>query len=267
MSHAPWSAWIDDLVTGELADARRAELEAHLGTCEACRAELEALRSMRAAARALSGRAPVPAALQMRVRRSLAAAAPAPRRALAVWLGVAATLAVAFGGLWLARPLPPGPPVGAAAPPALAAWPAAAFADYRSLRVRRLPLDLATSDKAAVERHLAGRVPFRPRVIDLRMMGYTIEGGGLRSILGREGTLVAYRGREGRLVLCLMLAGRVEDLPPPADTRDHRGFSFRTYREGDLTAVIWQERDILCALVSDAPSESVLALAFEKAIA
>lgn len=44
---------LDDLLDGRLDDARRSELNAHLGECDACRAELESAVGLRAAAREL----------------------------------------------------------------------------------------------------------------------------------------------------------------------------------------------------------------------
>jgi len=51
VSHARRSEQIDDLVSGELADADREELERHLSSCEACQAELGALQDLRGATR------------------------------------------------------------------------------------------------------------------------------------------------------------------------------------------------------------------------
>ena len=42
----PFSGWLAAYYDGELADARRAELEAHLPTCASCRQELAALQSL-----------------------------------------------------------------------------------------------------------------------------------------------------------------------------------------------------------------------------
>lgn len=44
---------LDDLLDGRLDDAQRSELNAHLGECDACRAELESAVGLRAAAREL----------------------------------------------------------------------------------------------------------------------------------------------------------------------------------------------------------------------
>jgi len=54
-----------ELLYGELPPDRRAEVQAHVAGCEACRAELRALESTRALARgALAADAPPPRARQ-----------------------------------------------------------------------------------------------------------------------------------------------------------------------------------------------------------
>ncbi|MGH7151616.1 MAG: anti-sigma factor family protein, partial [Planctomycetota bacterium] len=66
------------LLDGELRETRAREVEAHLGTCPGCRAEVERLRGADAAVR-LAGAQAVPSTLRARVLE--AARVPAsPRR-------------------------------------------------------------------------------------------------------------------------------------------------------------------------------------------
>jgi anti-sigma factor RsiW len=85
------TAWVDDA----LPPARRAEVEGHLATCAACRDQEAFERGLRARLRTLP--APeMPAGLEARARRR---ALRPPRRALPVWLGVAAGLFLV--GFWV----------------------------------------------------------------------------------------------------------------------------------------------------------------------
>jgi anti-sigma factor RsiW len=104
-------------------------------------------------------------------------------------------------------------------------------------------------------------------VIDLRMMELTLVGGRVHELEGRPSALYAYRGPEGQVVLCQMLPGTLEELPPPDRTHEERGFTFQVYERDDLSAVFWLEGEVLCVLVSDLPAVELLGLAREKAMA
>ena len=91
---------LSDYVDGALDPGARAEVAAHLDTCDACRALVRDLARIRTAARGLGPIAP-PAAVWAR----LEAARPSPRRqARTQWLGLAAVLVlVSVGAGELAR--------------------------------------------------------------------------------------------------------------------------------------------------------------------
>ena len=99
------------------------------------------------------------------------------------------------------------------------------------------------------------------------MMEYGLIGGRVHELQGRPTALYVYRGPDGRVVLCQMLLGALEELPPADETYEERGFTFRVYRRGGRPAVFWLEGQVLCILVSDMPSPELLALAREKAMA
>ena len=99
------------------------------------------------------------------------------------------------------------------------------------------------------------------------MMDFTLVGGRVHELLGRKGALYAYRGPNGHIVLCQMLPGTLDELPPPDRVLDERGFTFQVYERGDATAVFWLEGLVLCVLVSDMPAPELLALARQKAMA
>ena len=262
MSHARWSEQIDDLVSGELSEDRRVELEAHLSSCEACQAELDALRALRGATRRLAATPDPPATLEAETRARLDAGsaqgtrAP-PLRSVRPWPWLAAAVALLFlvvGAWWLRAP-------------SSEDLPTAAVASYRLHRAGQLPHAIETPDEGVLERFFERQLDFPARVIDLRMMELTLVGGRVHELQGRPSALYAYRGPEGRVVLCQMLPGTLEELPPPDQALEDRGFTFRIYRRGDLTAVFWLEGAVLCVLVSDMPTPDLVALAREKAMA
>src|SRR2546427_8170509 len=82
---------------------------------------------------------------------------------------------------------------------------------------------------------------------------------------GRPSALFAYRGPEGRDLVCQMYEGRLEELPRSDDVREHNGITFQVYRAGRLTVVFWQEGAVVCVLASDAEAETVIQLAYAKA--
>jgi hypothetical protein len=63
-----------------------------------------------------------------------------------------------------------------------------------------------------------------------------------------------------------MYTGRTEELPRDAERVEHGGITFFVYHREGSTQVFWQEGSVTCVLVSDAPSEEVLALSFAKAM-
>lgn len=254
MSHAPWSEWIDDLVSGELPDERRGELGGHLESCEACRADLDALQALRTATRGLADRVDPPSGLEGEVRARLQPGRASPPLESA-WLAVATAVVVAVGVLtWLRAP-------------GVADLPGATLESFRRHSQGELPLALTTPDEGVLERFFDGTLGFRARVIDLRMMEYGLQGGRVHEILGRPSALYAYQGPDGRTVLCQMLPGSLEELPKPDEVHEERGFTFQAYRREGLTAVFWVEGAILCVLVSDIPGPALLTLAREKAMA
>jgi anti-sigma factor RsiW len=146
--------------------------------------------------------------------------------------------------------------------PAQAARDFVAVAENGSLALER------RTDRAADLEAFFAEAPNAPRVrvIDLGMMGFTLEGGRRHVIGGVPSALYVYRGTDGQRLACQMFEGRLEDLPPTADLRENNGFMFRVYRDGDVSMVFWQEGDLVCVLVSRLPVEEVVALAFAKAM-
>lgn len=255
---------IQEFLDGRLEASARAMLEAHLQACELCRRELEALRFAKRFAREQFAPSPLPSGLEAR----LLAALDEEDRQL--------TEKPASANLWSRRDRP-----------VLAygfllllavvlvlnyfikspALPAEVASDFSSVKSGNLAVPFETSDVKAMERYFADHgVPFATRVFDLGMMNYRLAGGRVHHLVNRKSALFVYRGDGNKLLVCQMYPGNVSELPPAAEVRQERGFTFHIYRQSGLTAVFWQERDITCVLVSDINAEEVVQLAVAKAM-
>lgn len=255
---------LQDFLDDRLDAARQAEVRAHLQACPQCRGELEALRWVRDTALKRLPAEPVPPEVAGRIagaldeadRQSRPAAAASVRPQWRKWAGagVAALLAAAAVVLViLSRSRPDLPEVVGRD-----------FAEYSS---GGLALDLRSSDGKAVESLFAARgIDFRTRVFDLGMMQYQLVGGRVHRLGSRPSALFAYRGPEGRDLVCQMYEGRLDALPRPDTVRSQDGIRFQVYRLGKLTLVFWQEGTVVCVLASDAEPESVIRLAYAKAV-
>src|SRR6059036_1258598 len=253
-------ATLQDFLDGRLDDTRQVEVRAHLYGCPQCRGELEALRWVRdVALKQLPGEE-VPPGLADRVTAALDAADGRTRPAANwtirqwwQWATAGALLAAAVLALLLvARPR--------------ADLVDAVTRDFAAYSSGTLALDLRSSDGTAVESLYArGGIDFRTRVFDLGMMQYRLVGGRIHRLRGRPSALFAYRGPEGRDLVCQMYEGRLAELPRSDDVREHDGITFQVYHAGRLTLVFWQEGAVVCVLVSDTDSEAVIQLAYAKA--
>jgi anti-sigma factor RsiW len=254
-------ARLQDFLDGRLDEARQAEVRAHLEGCPRCRHELEVLRWVRdVALKQLPGEE-VPAALAERVAAGLDAADQRARPAVSP----------AFGRRW--RRWAGAAALVAAALVLLLAWPPradladAVASDFRAYSSGDLALDLRSSNGEAIESLFVARgIDFPTRVFDLGMMQYQLVGGRIHRLRDRASALFAYRGPEGRDLVCQMYQGRLADLPRPDEVREHDGIRFQVYRTGELTLVFWQEGAVVCVLASDAESEAVIQLAYAKAV-
>jgi anti-sigma factor RsiW len=253
---------VQDAVAGRLDEAQRAVLDAHLATCERCRRELAALRWTRVQL-ASSVEAPpdivedLRAALDAEDDRARDGGRPAPPRVglrSAVLLGIG-TAAALVAIVWVANRS------------AAATAPVEAAAIFRAISSGATTFEVRTADPVALEsRFRNARLPFAARVFDFAMMRYALVGGGLQQFQGRDSALFAYRSDDGRLLVCQMYVGDIDELPAPTERRRQNDIEFLVYRSGELTIVFWDEGDVLCVLVADGDAEAAIRLAFAKAI-
>lgn len=250
------------LLDGRLTPERGAAVEAHLASCRRCQRELDALRRVKATVRENLPEHAVPPEVIARVSAALAGEAGREvgrreRTARIRWSGVILALSVAAAAALLVvlAPRSRSDPVEGAA------------RDFASYRAARLALQLETHDARALEGFFAGsRLPFATRVFDFGMMGYGLAGGRVHRLAGQRSALFAYENGDGRRVICEMYEGRLTELPPGAERRQHDGIRFRVYRTAGVTLVFWQEGSVVCVLATDGDPEAAVQLAYAKAI-
>lgn len=253
---------IQDLLDNRLDAATRAEVEQHIESCTQCRREFEALRWTKSFAAQQFVAKAAPSELRENVLRALEADAGSARtitrlpgfqtRKLKPILAWAAAL-VALGILALILI------------PKQRTLPQLVARDFRSYQNQKLTPELNTPDVKKMETFFAGRVPFAPHVYDLSAKNYPLVGGRVQDLQSQHTEWVVYRGPNKQDLVCQMYVGNVSELPTGSVEREHRGKKFYVYDVKGVTMVFWQDRKVVCVLISDMPTESVVQLAFAKA--
>ena len=247
-------ATLQDVLDGRLDAERLAGARAHLDGCPQCRAELDALRWVRDVALQRLPGVDVPPGLATRITADRDAADEGTRRRWMRWAGAGALIAAAIAALLLFSPT-------------RSDLPNVVARDYTAFTNGRLVLGIRSPDGAAIERFFIREgIAFPTSVFDLGMMQYELVGGRVHRLHDRPSALFAYRGPDGRALVCQMYEGRLADLPRTNDVREHQGVVFQVYRAGNLTLVFWQDGSVVCVLASDGDSEAVIQLAYAKAV-
>ncbi len=250
---------LQDLLEGRLDEPRRSHIAAHVADCARCQRELDALRWVKAETPKHFGEADLPAELLSRVRTALDAADAESRRPAGLWRSRRSWITAGLAAAVLLIVFFPGHKT-----PSLPSAVAADFHAYASATVR---LEIESAEPHVVEAYFTRNgIAFPTRVFDLGMMQYHLVGGRVHRLNGRTSALFAYRGPGNSALVCQMYEGRVAELPPTDDVRQHKGITFYVHRSERLTLVFWQEGDVVCVLASDAAPEDVVQLAFAKAV-
>ncbi|MGH9360550.1 MAG: anti-sigma factor family protein, partial [Thermoanaerobaculia bacterium] len=209
---------LQELLDGRLPPEERSAVEAHIAGCARCGRLRLSLERSRAALRSappgedasdklLRGR--VLAALEAEDRARGASVAPAHlagRRLRLAW-SLAAAVVLAVGALLWFAPWAPG---GRRFDPVREIE-----AEFGRLGAGEVAIELAAAAPDELERRFAASgLPFRPRVLDLGMMGFAIAGGRIGRVEGEPSAMMVYRGEDrDDLLVCAMYRGRLADLP------------------------------------------------------
>lgn len=262
---------LHEAADGRLDAGARAALDRHLAECDACRAELEAIRWTKAQVAAARAEVPAPAELDTVLQRVMATerglapdAGPIPpvgestraRRPAWRWAVAATGLAAALLLMVWALPRLFSTDV-----------PAQVASRYQALRAGTLTLGLLTDDVAEIDGWFRQTgLPFDARVFDLGMMRYRAVGGQVVDIDGRPSALFVYRGPDSQSLVCQMYEGRTAELPTPARRVSYNDIDFLVYERDGLTLVFWQEGKLVCVLTGEGDPKAVIDLAFAKAM-
>src|SRR5262249_7288324 len=158
-------------------------VQAHLDTCNQCRAEFEQLQYAREAARRLAAvRAPADLAAAIgarvdRVRSEWQHTQRWSRRRVLAWGSAAAAAALVVAYVSVREDAP-----------------TSAVRIFGSMRAGATTLDLTTAQPVELERFFNSRLPFNSKVYDLGMMNYQLHGGRVVRIAARATALSVYSG-------------------------------------------------------------------------
>jgi anti-sigma factor RsiW len=254
---------IQDLLDNRLDATTRAKVERHVEACAECRHEFEAVRWTKAFVAKQFGAKAAPSELRENILRALEADAGTARtitfrpgfkmRKLKPVVAWAAAL-VALGILALVLI------------PKHRSLPEVVARDFRTYQNQKLTPKLNTPDVKKMEAFFAEQgLPFTPHVYDLSAKNYQLVGGQMQYLRGQRTEWVVYRGPKNQALVCQMYVGNVSELPVGSVEREHRGKKFHVYQVNGVTMVFWQDRKVVCVLISDMPAENVVQLAFAKA--
>ena len=212
---------------GELDASRSAEFERHLEGCRECAKALEVEESLRSALRrsSLCERAPVSLRQKIRAELDKATATPVARRIpFWRWAAVAASILVVATISWYAWPR-----LGTTKSPEGAPFTAAELIDahIRSLQPGHLT-DVASTDQHTVKPWFNGKLDFAPPVKDFADDGFSLVGGRLDVLGGRNVAVLVYARRK-HLINVFVLPTKEPDTPihPPGLRQGYQWLHWR----------------------------------------
>ncbi|HET7584870.1 MAG TPA: anti-sigma factor [Gemmatimonadaceae bacterium] len=234
-------AMLHALADGELSQAERERVEAHVAECASCRSELDGIDALHAAVEERLPRHDAPAELRARVKSMVRHADDAPRLRATVprwqmrawrWGAIAATalLAVAVGhGLYLrARLIAP---------------QEVALQEVVSNHVRALMpghlYDVQSTDEHNVKPWFAGRLDFSPDVPDLSAAGFPLLGARVDYVTSHPAAALVY-GRRHHVINVLSWRGQAPSGSPEEFDRN----GYHVVRWGRDGTVYWATSDL-----------------------
>lgn len=205
---------------GELDAERAAAVERHARACAACREELDSAQRLSLAVRESASYHLADDALRARVRAAVGARSPKtapaaarPSRWTAAWSAFGGAAVAFAAAALLLRPFP--------------ARDEPLDAHLRSLRSAAL-VDVVSTDKHTVKPWFAGKLDFTPPVADPKDAGFSLEGGRVDYLDGREVAALVYKRRKH---LITVFVWPQEGEVPPAASRA-RGYNLLLWRRG-----------------------------------
>jgi anti-sigma factor RsiW len=229
------------LIDGELDASHASDVEAHVTTCAACAAKLDAFRAMHQALAKASLKETAPSALRHRIE----AAMPSPTTPVTAPRKFFQPSRRAFFG---------GVAVGTALSAAVAASLVLSVvrndkeqtianevvsAHIRSLQAGHLT-DVETSDQHTVKPWFNGKLDVAPPVIDLTAQGFTLLGGRMDYIDGEPAASVVYR--RGNHIINLFVARHLGVRRTGVQSNAVQGYNVRSWSEQGLD--YWAVSDI-----------------------
>ena len=256
MECAELSSLLPAFADGEIVDAEREEVEAHLASCEPCREAVEAARRFRSFLKEKAAPSRASDLLRARIRQDVARERSAEQaKRFGAYLGVAAGLAVVASGGWV---------LAGAGP---AARPEALVADAVDKHARALPVEV-TPAAGDVDAWFQGKVDFHVQVPRFRSANAPrLVGARLANVSDRQAAYVVYGkgdadGARGRRMTVLVYPG--EDVELPSGRRAQvNGRDVVLANQKGYNVALWSRRGVVYSLVSDLDERDVLELVSE----
>jgi len=234
----------------ELDAASVGELEAHLGSCAACRTELAALEHVRSSVRA-APRYRAPRALREQLRAMDEFPEQVQTRAVPAWrswpIAASLLLSVALGSgiTWWRM-------TNVVATNFQHAFAQELLTSHLRALAATSPVDVVSEDRHTVKPWFAGRVGESPPVVDLSEQGFPLVGGRIDYAAGQRTPVVVYRHRQH--VIDVYMAPPSRDRNVPA-TVQLQGYWVAACPMGDRSAWLVSDTDEselvrLCGLLS-----------------
>ncbi len=220
------------LIDGELDAGHAREVEAHIGGCASCAAELAAYREMTRTVADMDLRYAAPLALRRRIEASLPqeAARPSRRAVLRGFAMGSAVSAIAATGIVA---------IVLRQDDEQRIMSDVVSAHLRSLQAGHLT-DVVSTDQHTVKPWFNGKLDVAPPVIDLTALGFTLVGGRLDYVDARPIGAVVYRRRQH--VINLFVAQTASMEHRAARTETFQGFNIRYWSDRGLN--FWAISDI-----------------------